>query len=144
MDRSLVAGAAHLLGLLGAHLHPLLLLPSVHAERRGETSSPEAGTSWSQGCAQGGNACPQRRGVGGRKGVQQPFPIETSFKRWKIIKMYHFGVFKAKPRWFCYKNTFVLFLNCLLIDSLKVKSNPKYFAFMTKGLPRLELSCVQL
>lgn len=32
-----------------------------------------ARTSWCQGCAWGGNTCRQRRGVGGRKGTQQPF-----------------------------------------------------------------------
>lgn len=38
---SLVAGTADLLRLLGAHIHSLFFFPSVHAERRGETSSPE-------------------------------------------------------------------------------------------------------
>lgn len=53
--------------------------------------------------------CPQRRGVAGRKAVLQLFPIKTHFKRWKIINIYCFGVFKAKLGWFCYKNTLVLF-----------------------------------
>lgn len=41
MDRSLVAGAADLLWLLGAHIHSLLLFPSVHAEGKGEAPSRE-------------------------------------------------------------------------------------------------------
>lgn len=41
MGWSLVAGTADLLRLLGAHIHSLFFFPSVHAERRGETSSPE-------------------------------------------------------------------------------------------------------
>ena len=41
VDWSLVAGTADLLRLLGAHIHSLFLFPSVHAERRGETSPPE-------------------------------------------------------------------------------------------------------
>ena len=41
VDWSLVAGTADLLRLLGAHVHSLFLFPSVHAERRGETSPPE-------------------------------------------------------------------------------------------------------
>lgn len=41
MDWSLVAGTADLLGLLGAHVHSVFLFPSVHGERRGETSSLE-------------------------------------------------------------------------------------------------------
>lgn len=36
MDWSLVAGAADLLRVLGAHVHSLLLFPSVHAEGKGE------------------------------------------------------------------------------------------------------------
>lgn len=41
VDWSLVAGTADLLRLLGADIHSLFLFPSVHAERRGETSSLE-------------------------------------------------------------------------------------------------------
>lgn len=52
---------------------------------------------------------PRGEELGRREAVQQPFPIKTNFKRWKIINMYIFCVFKAKPYWFCYKNTLVLF-----------------------------------
>lgn len=41
VDWSLVAGTADLLRLLGAHVHSLFLFSSVHAERRGETSSAQ-------------------------------------------------------------------------------------------------------
>lgn len=52
---------------------PYFFFPRYMLKEEVRLHLQRARTSWCQGCAWGGNTCHQRRGVGGRKGTQQPF-----------------------------------------------------------------------